>query len=621
MSQIKRTAAFFKARKVIGGLAIGLSAVALGGMLIGASQGRESAPASTASNSSPRTSDLFEVARSAFDITTTAMGELRARNQIEIRNRLEAETSIVEIIPEGTTVSKGDVLIKLNSETIRTRIEEESLMLETARAQLVEAEEAYAIQVSENESALRAAKLKVDLATLDLEKWKSGEVESKRQTLEHALDRAIKDAERLADKYKKSQPLFDKGYYSKDQLQQDQLNLDQAQAALEKARLDKKVYWDFEHPKDKRQKESDVEQAKADALRTERQNVSKLASKEADRNNKRQALAIRQQKYQKYEQQLEAATIKAPQDGLVVYSTSMESGMRWGGDDGPLQVGTKVFPNQLLIALPDTSEMIAAVKVHESLAGRIRPGQTAVVKVDAAGGERFRGTIESIGILAEQTNRWMDPNLREYTVRISLDVPTLSDSVPTKVAESDGAPSVKLASDTGKDTPAESAANEAKPKDIKRPRSGNAAGLKPSMRAEAEVQLGRVDDAITVPIQAVFSDGLVRYVHVKTGNQYSKRPVLVGQRSDRFAEIRAGLTPGELVLLRKPDAGEVLAGPWQDGQLAAVGLKTNDQGQVVPVAGEAASPMGMPVRRPSVPPAAAPSASVAPVKSAPKSAS
>lgn len=572
-----------RVRRLVVGLALGLGALGAVGIGVGISQPSPSKASSAPSGARPRTSDLFEVTRSAFEITTTALGELRARNQIEIRNRLEAETAIVEIIPEGSTVAKGDVLIKLNAETIRTKIEEESLALETARAQLVEAEEAYAIQVSENESAVRAAKLKVDLATLDLEKWQSGEVESKRQTLEHALDRAVKDESRLRDKLNKSRPLFEKGYYSADQLKQDELNHEQAVAALEKARLDKRVYWEFEHPKDKRQKESDVEQAKADALRTERQNISRLASKEADRNNKRQALSIRQQKYQKYEQQLEAATIIAPQDGLVVYSTSMESGMRWGGDDGPLQVGTKVYPNQLLIALPDTSEMMAAVKVHESLAGRIRPGQAAVVKVDAAGGERFNGKVESIGILAEQTNRWMDPNLREYTVRISLDVPTLSEKSAPSGA--DGAESSAQADH--------------------RPRSGNAAGLKPSMRAEAAIQLGRVDDAITVPIQAVFSDGLVRYVHVKTGDRYAKRPVLVGQRSDRFAEIRAGLQSGEFVLLRKPDPGEVLGGAWEESQLAAVGLKTNEQGQVVPADGDA--PQGRTGRRPSGgPPAGAP---------------
>ncbi len=496
------------------------------------------------------TSDLVEVVKGDFDITTTCSGELRAKNQIEIRNTMEIETTIVEIVAEGITVKQGDVLIRLNSEPIQTRLEEESLLLESAKSGLVEAEQGYQIQVSENDSATRQADLKLALAELDLDQWKQGEVESKKQELDHALDRAEKDEVRLKEKLDKSVALEKKGYYSLDQLKQDDLAHEQAVAALEKARLDKQVYWSFQHPKDKRKKESDVEEARAEKDRVLHQNESKMASKEADRNNKRQVLVIRQQKHTKAKEQLNASTIKAPNDGLVVYSTSMESGMRWGNDDGPLQVGKKVYPNELLIILPDTSEMVAAVKVHESLAGRIHPGQTATIKVDAAGEKRFTGKVESIGILAEQTSRWMDPNLREYTVKLSVDTSGLD---------------------------------------------GRAHGLKPSMRAEAEVYLGKAADVVTVPIQAVFSDGLVRYVHTpSTSGRYLKRPVSIGQRSDRFAEVRVGIQPGQQVLIRKPEPAEVLSKQWDVEELAAVGLKFNDQGTIVPVAGGPASDGGTP---------------------------
>lgn len=514
-------------------------------------------PVAKSGPTGPRTSDIIEVARGEFEITTTATGELRARNQIDIRNSLESETTIVEIIPEGTSVKAGELLIKLNSETIQSRIDEESLQLESSRAAVVEAEESYQIQVSENDSALRAAKLKLDLANLELEKWKSGEVQSKRQQFRHEVERTEKDEARLADKVTKSRALKEKGYYSQDQLTQDELQWSQAQASLAKAKLDQRVYDDFEYPKDKRTKESDVEEAQAELDRVARLNSSRLASKEADRTNKRSALNIREQKFQKYQDQLKAATIKAPSDGLVVYATSLDSGMRWGGDEGPFQVGSKVYPNQNLIILPDISEMIAAVKVHESLAGRIRPGQTATIKVDASGGDRFTGRVESIGILAEQSSRWMDPNLREYTVRIALDLPK---SAETPAPEAPGMPV---------------------------PAKGALHGLKPSMRCEAEVLLGTVKDAVTVPIQAIFSDGLVRFVHVQESgsDRFVRRPVLVGQRSDRFAEIRAGVEPGERILIRKPEPTEVLAGAWDPKQLAAAGLATNEQGQVVPVGG------------------------------------
>lgn len=68
---------------------------------------------------------------------------------------------------------------------------------------------------------------------------------------------------------------------------------------------------------------------------------------------------------------------------------------------GPAADGAQVYPNELLIVLPDTSEMVASVQVHESLAGDVKPGMAATVKVDAVGGEIFQGTVDSIGVLAE----------------------------------------------------------------------------------------------------------------------------------------------------------------------------------------------------------------------------
>lgn len=56
---------------------------------------------------------------------------------------------------------------------------------------------------------------------------------------------------------------------------------------------------------------------------------------------------------------------------------------------------------------------------------------------------------------------------------------------------------------------------------------------------------------------------------------------MMGRRSDRYAEIAAGLEAGERVLLRRPEAGEVVSEPWDSGELAAVGLMIDGEGRVV----------------------------------------
>jgi hypothetical protein len=201
-------------------------------------------------------------------------------------------------------------------------------------------------------------------------------------------------------------------------------------------------------------------------------------------------------------------------------------------NDGGLAVGTEVGNNDLLIVLPDTAEMTASVKVHESIAGRVRPGQSVSVKVEAID-RVIPGRVTSIGVLAE-TGGWRDPNRREYTVKIDLD-------------------------------------------------SNIARGmeLKPTLRCEARIELGRVENAIAIPVQAVFNDGPVRFVlRVSSSGRFQRVPVMLGRTSDTDAEVLLGISAGDRVLLRDPMPGEV-ENPtgWEIEMLKAAGYTLDENGK------------------------------------------
>ena len=518
----------------------------------GTGPGKDGPKAPSAKDKGAQTSDIAVVQKMSFDISTTSTGELKAKQQKEIRSELEMESTILEIIAEGTVAKKGDQLIKLNGDPIQTQIDEETLRVESAKADLVAAENSYEIQKSENESKTRQAQLKLDLAQLALNQWELGEKVQKIADIKLALDESGKELIRLDEKYKKSQDLNKEGFLSREQLQSDEIALRKAKAAQEKAILDEQTYTKYQEKKDRKSKESDVAEAKAELARTNQQNEIQLVSKDADRINKRRQLALREDKMSKLKKQLAACTMIAPQDGLVVYATSTDGDFMMFNGAGPLQVGRKVFPNETLIILPDTSVMLAQVKVHESLASKVKPGQPATIKVDAAGGQVFTGKVDSIGVLAEGGG-WRDPNRREYTVKIAVDHD-----------------------------------HETNP-------------LKPSMRCEATITLGHVNEAVSVPIQAVFNDEAVRFVYVPRGSKFVRVPVMMAQKSDTFAEITAGLEEGTRVLVRQPQPTEVLQMPWDEGQLKLAGFKLGDNGKAVSLA-----PKNAPGARPMMaPPAAA----------------
>ena len=484
-----------------------------------------------------------------FDISTLAGGELEARNQIEIRSQLERQSTVVEIAPEGTRVKKGDLLVRLNSDEIENEIAEEELRVEEARLALEAAETAVEIQISDNESKLRKAQLDLTLKELALEQWREGEDKKTRQANNLAIERAERELERLTDKWNQTQELFKKEFVSKDEYDRDRLSYIEAKAELEKALLTDRIYREYQYPRDEQQKLSDVDEAIAELKRVERQNEINLKNKQSARANKARQLQMRQERLAEQRDQLEKCVILAPQDGLVVYgSTAQRDNWRWQ-QEGPISIGRVIRPNDLMITLPDTSEMIASVKVHESLAGKVRPGQPAMVSIEAVGLE-LQGVVESIGVLAEGGG-WRDPNRREYTVKIALDA------------------------------------------------DGNAGVLKPSLRCEARLVLGEVEEALAVPVQAVFNDGAVRFVYVPRGAKFVRQPVNVGRTSDTYAEILSGIESGTRVLLREPSPGEVISEPWDEQTLKENGYDIGEDGR--PIRAAPAFPGGRGMRRGGAP--------------------
>ncbi len=514
-------------RAVRAGVAAGV--VALAGAAVSLSAGWSGEPARGKGGAGGR-SDTGVAEVMSFDVAVVARGQLEAKNQIELRNPLEFQTTITEICKEGITARAGDVLVRLNADNIQTQVDETRLLIETAKAELTTANNAYEIQVNENDSALRKAKLAVDLAELDLRQWQEGEVRSKRQQFGIALEEARREHKRLSEKLEQARPLLEKGFLSRDEFQRDELASKKAESALAKATLDLETYESFQLPKEERTKRSALEEARSELERVGRKNESQLASKGADKANKAQQLALRTAKAEKLQKQVDSATIKAPSDGLVVFSTSLARGW-WNDSQGPLQVGRQVHPNELLIALPDTTEMVAAVKVPESVAGRIKKGLRAVVKIDALGGQSVNGTVDSVGLIAEGGG-WTE--VREFTVKVALDKSDLA--------------------------------------------------IRPSMRCEGEVFIDRAEGVLAVPIQAVASDGPVPYALVAEGDGWRKRPVKLDKRSDRYAGIAVGLKAGERVLLRTPQPGELSSKPWDRAELAAAGWELKDDGKIVALA-------------------------------------
>lgn len=473
--------------------------------------------------------ELFTVVRGGFDVTVPSSGELVAMQQVEVRNRLESRATISEIVAEGKTVRAGDLLMRLNDEEIRNRIKDAEDAVKTAESQLIASEATLAIRESSATSERERAELQVQLATLALLAWQEGEVVSRRQQLRTSLETAEINYERLKERYHNSIRLHENEFISGDEMKRDEIAMIEARARFEQATVDIEVYEKYTYQQQEKQKRSDLEQARAELERVQQRHEAELNTAKADLESRRYQLISRQERLRDLQTQLGFCTIRAPTDGLVVYASSLESGggrRGMGGMGDPPQVGTDLSRNELVMILPDTSRMVAAVKINEALSGLIRPGQRARIVSDAMPNVTFTGEVLNVGVLAE-SGGWRDPNRRDYTVRILID-------------------------------------------------GGNEIGLRPSMRCRAEIFVDRVEDALHVPVQAVFREGRRAFVYVPVRGGYQARTVRIGRSSELYVEIREGLEAGEQVLTRRPNSTEVIR---EEGEAAnGNGVQTTPNG-------------------------------------------
>ena len=78
--------------------------------------------------------------------------------------------------------------------------------------------------------------------------------------------------------------------------------------------------------------------------------------------------------------------------------------------------------------------------------------------------------------------------------------------------------------------------------------------LRPGMTVNIVIPIGSANDAVSVPISAVFKgEGRNKVVYVRHGESTEKRQVKIGVTNTDFAQVISGVNEGEEILLVEPD--------------------------------------------------------------------
>lgn len=321
------------------------------------------------------------VTRTDLVITVTEDGTLESAANVELKCEVEGGSTILEIIQDGTMVTKGTRLALLDSSTI---------------------EENYNAQknvVGKAEATRIASKNTFDAAKIAVQQYLEGTYVQELQTAESNIVIAQQNLAAAENIAKHSEKMLRKGYTTPLQHQSNVYAVQKAKLELELQQTTKMVLEKFTKAKTL----EDLESARDSA--------------EAQYNSDNGAYELEAAKLKRLENNLKKCEIIAPQDGMVVYANDLSGGGRGGQQTPKIEQGAAVRQYQSIIRLPDLSKMQVKTLVHESKIEQLRRGQRARIKVQD---RELQGTVTQTASQPEAGN-WFSGGAKEYATYVQID--------------------------------------------------------------------------------------------------------------------------------------------------------------------------------------------------------
>ena len=309
-------------------------------------------------------------------------GDVEAVNKTTVECKLEAYDTyyavITELIEDGTMVEKGQVLARLDSTNYQTLVDWSDVALIRARAEA------------------QKAQLNVHTTELALEEYTRGRLKQYREDYRSQIVLHESDVQRQKDRLEWVEKMVAKGYQSRGERLEAKAKLESSALSLAEARRGLANLDDYNAPLEIKRMEAAIANARSE-LSFQRMQAAQL-----------------EQQVQSYRDQVEACTIVAPHDGMVIYASANIPYLE-------IEVGAWAWNSMPLFFLPDLKAMEITAEVPESMIHRVRTGQSALVRVNSLPDLQIKGHVSSIDPLPSESRYWSTSSeIRNFLTKITL---------------------------------------------------------------------------------------------------------------------------------------------------------------------------------------------------------
>ncbi|OUX38832.1 MAG: hypothetical protein CBE26_00465 [Kiritimatiellaceae bacterium TMED266] len=434
---------------------------------------------------------LCRVQQGDLVVSILQSGELRAKVSRDIVNEAYRDAKISTIVDDGAFVTNGQLLFELESAQLEERYLDQQSDVAEAEAGLKLAIENLEIAKLKNATDLESAKIKVELAKLDLQKYEEVEFRQQVDKAQSSIYLAEQELKKARSELEGTQELFDKGYSNRQELEADQLGVERKEIEVKNKKADLEILKNYTHTKKQMELNNAVANAQSALSRMMKTQQADVESKAAGIESKKTRLEIERNQLVTKEIEFANTIVYADFDGQVFYPKERNR--------PKIEKGATVQMRQKILSYPDLSAWNLKVGIPEAMIDKVSLGQQAVATLDAVPGLLLEGTVEKVSAVPD-SQHWFNSGVKTYTIMVDV-------LTETK------------------------------------------AQLKPGMSATVEIITDRLVDVKYVPIQAVVSRANQHFVYVVKRGKKELREVEIGKFNKHSIEITSGLQGDEQLLL------------------------------------------------------------------------
>ena len=448
---------------------------------------------------------IYTVIRSDMPIGVMLKGSVNAKKKHKLALEAPFPTKLVKVSDENAKVKSGDIVAEFETSDLQTKIDDLKLSIEQTKKDLSIAQEERTVLLSTNAAEIRSAKDNVTTAQDAYSQYFRLEGPKERDTKDLAVSDAKLALEEAENALKTAEDTYNTTVYSseeeerkaKQEIEKLEQKRDSAKTKLNSAELDRKLFKRYTHPNKIRELRNKLAQAKLNYEKTKVSTQSSLMQKDnriytyeiSIRNNERQL--------ELHQSWLPMMTLRAPTNGIITYG---DPDRVWGNPE--VKVGMDGRRRQVIITIPDMSQMIVDVNLPEQYRSKVGIGDKVVITPESLETVKMKGQIASIASLPVHTIPW-----DKSTPKIYRTVVSFHDKNPKIVS---------------------------------------------GMSVQVEVVSRILQNVISIPVEAVFEEGGQLLVYRKSFSGPEKVPIKIGASSDSAVEILEGLNEGDEVFLYRP---------------------------------------------------------------------